>query len=218
MRQTWARVTLLTLQNRIDPFGQFHAVAAHGTLMGNRGILHDDERNVIKTHAHQNWVACALSFKGRKRQIMAPGRYTELFFLDEATALAAGHRPCAECRRDRYRAFTEVWKAVHGGAEERRSLPQTIDRALHKARITRQRAKVTHEALGADLPDGTIVTDGVEPLLLWQGRSYRWSFDGYTALGDAPQGIVTVLTPEPLIPVLRGGYRPEVHESVEKAG
>lgn len=87
----------MTRTNRVDPSGQFHAVPAKGTLMGNRGILHDDEGRIVKSHAHQNWVACTLQFKNRKREIMAPGRYTELFFLDEATAFAAGHRPCAEC-------------------------------------------------------------------------------------------------------------------------
>lgn len=208
----------MTLQNRVDPFGQFHATSARGTLMGNRGILHDDQRQVLKSHAHQNWVACALAFKGRKRQLMAPGNYTELFFLEEATALAAGHRPCATCRRDQYRAFIALWQAVHGGAEEGRSLPQTIDRALHRARITRQRAQITHQANGADLPDGTIINDGGVPQLLWQGRRYGWSFGGYSALGDASLGAVTVLTPAPLVAVLRAGYRPQVHDSLESAG
>jgi len=135
----------MTLQNRVDPFGHFHAVPARGDLMGNRGILHDDQKHVRKTHAHQNWVTCSLSFKGRKRLVMGPGTYTELFFLDEATAFAAGHRPCATCRRDRYLEFIRIWEAVHGGPKEDRTVPQTVDRMLHKSRITR-REKVTYEA------------------------------------------------------------------------
>ena len=202
------------LQNRIDPFGRFHAVSDRGDLMGNRGILHDDRQNVLKTHAHQNWVACSLSFKGRKRQIMAPGSYTELFFHDEASALAAGHRPCATCRRDRYLAFTGAWARVHGGATDGRSLPQTIDRALHKARISRSGEKIAHQADCASLPNGAMFADGTQAFVVWQGDRYRWSFAGYFVDGPVRGGDVSVLTPWPLIAVLRDGYRPQVHESL----
>lgn len=206
----------MPLQNRVTPFGDIVTSPARGILMGNRGILHDETQTVLRTHAHQNWVTCTLSFNGRKRPLMAPGKYTELFFLDEATALAAGHRPCAECRRDRYRAFTTIWQSVHGAPEEGRSLPQTIDRALHRARIHR-RTKVTHQADAQRLPDGTLIdTDGT-PLLLWQGHAYRWSFDGYTPHGPAPEGMVTVLTPAPTVEVLRAGYVPEMHPSLAQA-
>lgn len=203
----------MTLQNRVDPFGRIIATPARGTLMGNRGILHDDQRTIGKTHAHQNWVTCVLSFKDRKRPLMAPGRYTELFFLDEATSFAAGHRPCAECRRDRYKAFVAAWQEAQGAAEPGRSLPHTIDRALHKARIHR-REKVTFDAPVADLPDGTIITDGDMPVLIWRGRQYRWSFGGYKLQATPVTGIAEVLTPAPLIAVFRQGYRPEVHPSV----
>lgn len=203
----------MTLQNRVDPFGRITATPARGTMMGNRGILHDDQRTVRKTHAHQNWVTCALSFKGRKRPLMAPGRYTELFFLDEATSFAAGHRPCAECRRVHYNAFVAAWQQAHGGAVEGRSMPQTIDRALHKARINRSE-KVTFDSPLDDLPDGTICSDGDTSVLIWQGRQHRWSFEGYMPQTTPLTGTVHVLTPEPLIEVFRQGYRPEVHASV----
>ncbi|WP_417463085.1 hypothetical protein [Kordiimonas sp.] len=206
----------MTLQNRVDPFGHLIATPARGTLMGNRGILHDDQREIRRTYAHQNWVTCALSFKDRKRPLMAPRCYTELFFLDEATSFAAGHRPCATCRRKNFKAFLTAWQTAHGGPDEGRTLPQTIDRALHKARINR-RQKVTFDAPLADLPDGTIITDGDTPLLIWQGGLHRWSFDGFTSLETSLSGTVTVLTPEPLIPVFRHGYCPEVHASVEKS-
>lgn len=207
----------MPLQNRVDPFGDFHTISARGDLMGNRGILHDDKRNVLKTHAHQNWVACALSYKDRQRQIMAPGRYTELFFLDEATALSAGHRPCATCRRERYLAFTGAWKAAHGGPKDGRSLPHTIDRILHAARIARRGKKVTHEAERRTLPDGTFFVDRGNALLSWQGESFLWSFGGYTRIGALEGGMVEVLTPEPIVAVLRHGYCPELHHTFEAA-
>lgn len=207
----------MPLQNRVDPFGHLTAIPARGTLMGNRGVLHDDQREIHKTHNHQHWVTCALAFKDITRQLMAPRRYTELFFLDEATSFAAGHRPCYTCRRARYKAFLIAWQEAHGGADEGRTLPHTIDRALHKARINRRR-KVTFDAPVTDLPDGTIITDSDTPLLIWQGRHHRWSFDGYAPIGSTLSGTVTVLTPEPLIPVFRHGYCPEVHASVENSG
>lgn len=203
----------MPLQNRVDPFGHLTATPARGTLMGNRGILHDDQRSIQRTHAHQNWVTCALSHKGIKRQLMAPRRYTELFFLDEATSFAAGHRPCATCRRERYKAFLTAWQQAHGDADEGRTLPHTIDRALHKARINR-RQKVTFDAPVTDLPDGTIITDGDTPLLIWQGGLRRWSFDGYSPYETPLSGTVTVLTPKPLLEVFRSGYRPEVQQGL----
>ena len=205
----------MTLQNRVDPFGTIRAVPMRGQLMGNRGILHDDRRVVQRTHAHQAWVACALSYKARDRKpLMWPGRYTELFFLDEATALAAGHRPCATCRRDRFKAFTAAWKTVHGGPAEGRSLPQTIDRALHRARIARGGRKVTTEARAADLPDGTIIARSEDAFLILNGCMHLWAFEGYGEVLPLVEGPVTVLTPAPLLEVLRHGYRPEVHPSL----
>lgn len=200
-------------QNRIDPFGCFHAVSSRGNLMGNRGILHDSDHTITRTHAHQNWVTCALSFKDRRRTIMSPGKYTELFFLDEAIALAAGHRPCAECRRERYREFTDCWRQAHGDPETGRTLPQTIDKMLHVARIDRQRRKVTFSAHVDDLPDGTIFADDDKGVLIWNERQMVWGFGGYT-LRDAPvTGIVRVLTPMPAVEVLRLGYKLEIHET-----
>ncbi|PYF10387.1 hypothetical protein C8J30_105198 [Rhodobacter viridis] len=202
----------MTYQNRVDPFGTFHAVAAKGTLMGNRGILHDEAKTIARTHAHQHWVTCALSFKGRQQEIMKPGRYTQLFFLDEATALAAGHRPCAECRRERYNEFTSLWRQVLGEPEAGRSLPETIDRALHSARIARGR-KVTCTADIADLPDGVMVASADAAVLIWQGRQFDWSFEGYHPRPILLEGPVEVLTPKPLVEVIRAGFVPQVHAS-----
>lgn len=202
----------MPLQNRVDPFGTLHAVAAKGTLMGNRGLLHDETRTVTRTHAHQHWVTCALSFKGRQQEIMKPGRYTQLFFLDEATALAAGHRPCAECRRERYNEFTSLWRQVLGEPEAGRSLPETIDRALHSARIARGR-KVTCTANIADLPDGVMVASYETAVLIWQGCQFDWSFEGYRPRPVPLDGPVEVLTPKPLVEVIRAGFVPQVHTS-----
>ena len=99
----------MPLQNRVDPYGKLHAIAARGAWMGNRGILHDDEKRIVAPWRLKRWITCALTFRGRKRQVFAPHRYSELFFLDEATSFAAGHRPCAECRRERYNEFRAAW-------------------------------------------------------------------------------------------------------------
>ncbi len=206
----------MTYQNRIDPIGNFHAVPAKGTLMGNRGILHDDSQTIIRPHKLQNWVTCALSFKDRKRTIMAPGKYTELFFLDEATAFAAGHRPCGECRRERYREFTDVWRRAHGEPEAGRTLPLTIDKTLHAARIDRKRQKITFEAPVESLPDGTMFLDGDEIVLAWRGRHLLWNFEGYRERARHSPGDVTVVTPRPLVDVFKIGFTPSVHTSADK--
>lgn len=201
----------MPLQNRVDPFGAFHAVSAKGTLMGNRGILHDASKTILRKHAHQNWVTCALSFNGRKRTLMDDGRYTELFFLDEATALAAGHRPCAECRRDRYKSFAAVWRQVHGEPSENRALPKEIDRTLHSARIARGGMQVTFEADVTDLPNGAMFAIDRKAVLVWNGRHLDWSFDGYRTRGHKATGMVTVLTPRPTVEVIRAGFTPAIH-------
>jgi hypothetical protein len=203
----------MTKQNRVDPFGKFHSIRARGELMGNRGILHDDAQQILRTHAHQNWVACALSFKGRHREIMQPGKYTELFFLDEATAFAAGHRPCAECRRERYNEFTECWRTVHGEPRAGKSMPQTIDWLLHSHRIARGGQKVTFEAMIEELPDGTIFAGDDRAVLVWNGRQFDWSFHGYVERAAPETGMVSVLTPRPVFDLFRHGFQPHIHRT-----
>ena len=199
----------MPLQNRVDPFGNLHAVSSRGSLMGNRGILHDDDINVLRKHAHQNWVTCALEFKGRTRTLMQPNRYTELFFLDEATAFAAGHRPCAECRRARYNEFMTAWRSVHGEIEPGRSRPQTVDRMLHQHRIARGGKKVTFAAHTSELPDGTIFEFEGQPILVWKAKQFDWTFDSYRERNDAVNGQVNVLTPLPIVEVFRTGFIPQ---------
>jgi len=209
----------MPLQNRVTPEGDFIADPSRGLFMGNRGILHDDAKRL--GHArwrHTHWIVCLLAFRGRQRAIMQPRRYTELFFLDEAVALAAGHRPCAECRRDRFRAFLACLAkgACHDGA-----LPNAaaLDAMLHAARVDgRSRRQVTWRSCLADLPDGTFIRldDGDDmPRLVLGDTLYGWSPAGYRDAVRRLQGSssVTVLTPRPTVTALAGGYRPEIHPS-----
>ena len=188
-------------QNRVDPIGSLQAVPERGALMGNRGILHQGAK-VVKTHSHPHWVTCVLDFKGRKRPLMQPGRYTELFFLDEATAYAAGHRPCGECRREAYRAFIATWTQAHGPTPTKE-----IDQILHAQRIHR-RQKVTWEADVESLPDGTMVVGPSGPVLLWQGH-HDWSFAGYTPRPNL-EGQVEVLTPKAVVALFALGLKVQV--------
>ena len=194
--------------NRVTPEGQILADPARGMFMGNRGCLHDDAGRLGPTRwRHPHWVTCVLAFKGRRRPIMAPHRYTELFFLDEAVALAAGHRPCAECRRADYLRFRAAVAPTPLAAP-------AIDLALHAARVTRGRAQITFAAPLDDLPAGTFLRlPGVTaPLLLVEDRLMPYAPAGYGAALPRPlRAIVTVLTPRPTVTALRNGYRPVLH-------
>jgi hypothetical protein len=198
----------MALQNRVTPAGEIIADPARGTLMGNRGILHDAQRRLGAARwRHPHWIYCRLAFKGRRREVMTPGRYTELFFLDEATALAAGHRPCCECRRDDFRRFQAAWRQAFGQAAS----AGAIDRALHRARVEpRSRCQIRFEAPLADLPDGAFVLlpDAPSPLLVTGELLRPWHAGGYGPPRARGRGPVRVLTPAPTIAVLRAGYRP----------
>jgi hypothetical protein len=162
----------MPLQNRVTPGGELIATSARGTLMGNRGILHDDNKEIVRTSRNMMWLICRLEFKGRRRPLMSPRTYTELFFLDEAVALAAGHRPCGECRRSQYRSYMD---AVNQGSEEPPDGPKDLDRRLNESR----RAPWTMTAL-ATLPDGVFVALGDDDFrLIWGGALHRWSPTGY---------------------------------------
>src|SRR5271157_663433 len=158
-------------QNRVTPFGELIATESRGTLMGNRGCLHDNQQHIRRAFACKRWIACVLEFRGRHRAIMTPGRYTELFFLDEATALAAGHRPCAECRLERFLAFCNAWKAAHPGDGRLRwpTAPEIDDR-LHAERVASNRSERTFTSALEELPDGVFVTAtcwGEQAYLVW---------------------------------------------------
>jgi hypothetical protein len=206
----------LPYQNRITPFAEFESIPARGLFMGNRGILHDIYGALGPARwRHKNWIVCALSFEGRKATINPPAHYTQLFFCDEATAFAAGHRPCAECRRPDYQRYVQSWQKANG-----LQLPPKageIDDALHQARVTRDRRQVRTRAKLDDLPDGTFITIPEEPgqaWLVWQDCRHRWTHEGYSEHRPVlPEVEVVVVTPEPTVRTLKAGYTPEVHPS-----
>ena len=195
-------------QNRVTPWGDIIAVSDRGLFMGNRGCIHDASGHLAgRQWARKAWVTCRLSFKDRQRQVMAPGKYTELFFLDEATALAAGHRPCATCRRDDYSRFKELWA---------NSAIEDIDNNLHQERfISGGWQNDWHPSL-SDLPDGTFVVldDPNTAWLVWGDGLLEWSPGRYRSrINQADVKAVTVLTPRSIVAVLAAGYVPELHPS-----
>ncbi len=198
----------MTRQNRVTPVGEIVADPSRGALMGNRGCLHDAAGRLGRARWRtQAWIACRLSFRGRHREVMAPGRYTELFFLDEATAYAAGHRPCAECRRADFTRFMEVWRECFGPTDR----VGIVDRALHAARVDRQRRKITFFAPAATLPGGTMIRSADGPALIRDGALRHWSNGGYGNRTALPRGAVEVLTPEPVVAQLRSGLPVAFH-------
>lgn len=203
----------MPLRNRATPRGEILAVPGRGTLMGNRGMLHDAERRVVRDWQMRRWIACRLEFRGRHRSVMTPGSYTELFFLDEAAALADGHRPCAECRHADYREFQAAWRTVY---PDRSSSADAIDRVLHVERRIRPFLKRTHFAQIDAQPDGSYVLLDDRPWLVLGGTVWAWSPDRY--LEHAPRPLhtnVTVLTPPSVVSVLRAGYAPRLHPSCQ---
>ena len=183
--------------------------------MGNRGVLHDASKRVVAAWRLPRWIACVLEFRGRHREVFAPHRYSELFFLDEATSLSAGHRPCAECRRARYEEFRAAWDTGRRGRDRVRGFlrADAIDRVLHAERTERAGKKRTYRAVLSSLPDGTMVEHAGRPLLIWKGRLLPWSFEGYERAVDAAlQTEVDVLTPPSIVGVIRAGFVPEVSE------
>jgi hypothetical protein len=203
-------------QNRVTPFGELIAAESRGTLMGNRGCLHDRQEHIRRAFAGKRWIICVLEFRGRHRTVMTPGRYTELFFLDEATALAAGHRPCAECQRARYLLFRETWAAANAGFV-RASAPSTneIDSILHAERLDDERGKRTYRAPLSELPAGVMVADSMGvPYLVLEEQLTLWEPGGYgrripTRSGDVFQ----VLTPPSVVRALARGYPVMIHPS-----
>jgi hypothetical protein len=189
-------------QNRVDPFGNLIADPARGTLFGNRGVLHGDDGSIVRRHALRRWIYCRLEFKGRRRELLQPGRYTELFFLDEATALAAGHRPCAECMRGRFNEFRAAWSADPAAATE-------LDAALHAERLTPDGAQATWRSPLGDLPDGAMVALDRTPHLVRAGALRPWSFSGYGPPAPFDPALdAEVLTPRSTARAIAAGFRP----------
>ena len=207
-------------QNRVTPLGRIIAVPERGTMMGNRGVLHDAEGRIRRPWQDRRWLVCLLEFRGRHRAVMAPNRYTELFFLDEATALAAGHRPCFECRRRSFYAFRGAWASGNPDLlGDRIPTAGLIDDHLHAQRIGPDRSKRTYPADLDGLPDGVMVTldrwAGAPHLILGR-RLLVWSPGGYRERRRRPPGeVATVLTPASTVAAIRSGYAPATHPAAK---
>lgn len=202
-------------QNRVSPLGEVQAVADRGLLYGNRGCLHDEQGRIRRPYAVRRWISCRLAFRGRCRTPLdPPGRYTGLYFLDEATAFAAGHRPCAECRRADYDRFGELWRTRHPadrGAD-------AMDRTLHAERWA-GRAQRRHDERYTALPDAAMVLCDSEPWLVRGEELLRWTPAGYSERIALPaRGTAVVITPPALLAVLAAGWdsdQPLVHPSAQ---
>jgi hypothetical protein len=203
----------MPLQNRVTPFGEVVALPGRGLMMGNRGVLHNDERRIVTTFQVKRWIACVLEFRGRRRAVMTPHRYTELFFLDEAAAFSAGHRPCAECRRADYNRFRDLWQQHIGAAAD----ADTMDRRLHADRLDGKKKRTSRADL-ASLPDGTYVVWEGKPHLVLADKMLEWSDFGYThRIARPARGEVDVLTPRAIVEIFSAGYNPAIHPSVQRS-
>jgi hypothetical protein len=199
----------MPLQNRVTPLGELIADPGRGLVYGNRGCLHDGTSRIRRRYNGKRWIACQLQFRGWHRgPLLQPGRFTELFFLDEATAFAAGHRPCALCRREDYDRFGAIWCGLHAG----QAGADAIDAQLHAERVAPgTRGQLHHETFFDDLPDGAFVLEDGEPRLVLGGELLRWTPAGYADSRPRPTGGKAILiTPPSLVSVLRAGWQPLV--------
>ena len=200
----------MPLQNLVDPFGELLAIPARGQFMGNRGGRFHTAAKTLTTRrwVSRQWICCVLDFKGRHRDVW--GRfYTELFFLDEPTAFAAGHRPCFECRREAAEAFAEKWREAHKLPARPRA--GEMDDMLHRERLNGRRKRM-HRLAVDTLPDGAFVALGEGAFAIRDDVVLRWTAQGYDARMAWPRGIaVDVLTPPAILAVLAAGYEPRWH-------
>jgi len=205
----------MPLQNRVTPTGEIIATPHRGLFVGNRGIIHDPGTKTLlrKRWSTPMWLTCVLEFRGRRREVMVRRSWTELFFLDEATALAAGHRPCFFCRRADANRFRASWDQGNGATSVRAG---EIDRVLHRERLDhgRKRLHPLPRPL-AELPDGAMVQQGADSYLIAQGRALLWSPAGYRA-AEMTDDNTMLLTPPSTLRALAAGYRPVLHPSAGK--
>jgi hypothetical protein len=203
----------MPLQNRVTPFGDIVAIAQRGTFIGNRGIIHDPATRTLlgRRWTTKAWLVCLLHYKGRRRKVMRRRSWTELFFLDEAVALAAGHRPCFYCRREDAEAFRAAWAKGRGVALP---LAPEIDAVLHAERLDRGRKRV-HPIPGPphELPDGAVIAAAGAAYTLVRGRAFRWTEQDYGPAQEIPRG-AGLLTPPSTLLAMRAGYRPLLHPDI----
>ena len=202
----------MPLQNRVTPSGDIVADPHRGLFTGNRGIIHDPATRTLlkKRWTTPAWITCVCEFRGWRRKVMGGRSWTELFFLDEATAFAAGHRPCFFCRRDDANRFRSAWEQGNGVAS---ILARDIDAVLHRERLDRGRKRLHPLPVPVrELPDGAMVQAGKEYFLIAQGRALQWSMAGYGG-ASSEIGNAMLLTPPSTLRAMQAGYRPALHPS-----
>lgn len=210
----------MPLQNRVNPFSNLISTPERGAWTGNRGVIHNERKEIIKNYAVKYWITCVLKYKNARRNVMTPNRWTELFFLDEATAFASGHRPCGFCRHADFKRFKELWIIANGeqyGLTNKTKM-DIIDAIIHQERLDKNGVQKTFKSTLTALPDGTFITlDEMDKAYLWyQQNLYEWSFNGYTKVLQLDKDKeVTVLTPLSYVAVFKAGYVPEVHFSAK---
>jgi hypothetical protein len=195
-------------RNRVSPLGDIIAVSGRGAWMGNRGRLHEGRgtRDIVRNHQHKTWITCVLAFRGRRVAQWEPNRYTPLFFLDEAVALAAGHRPCAECRHGDYSAYRGLWSETIGGTK---TYAKEMDTQLHRERTSGTRTQAPWNSL----PDGVFVVTDSGPAVVVGEHLAVWNREANTYRAKLPRpgtGAATVLTPPSTVDIIRAGYAPQI--------
>jgi hypothetical protein len=202
----------MPLQNRITPFGEIVATSHRGRFTGNRGIIHDPATRTLlnRRWSSKAWITCVCEFKGRRRKVMGGRSWTELFFLDEATAFAAGHRPCFYCRRTDAVAFRDAWGRGNGHVQP---YAKNMDAILHRERLEGSAKRLHPLPMPVrELPNGAMITVADKSYLMADGEAWLWSFAGYSRIPAVPEG-AKLLTPPSIVNALRAGYRPDIDMS-----
>jgi hypothetical protein len=210
---------IMPLQNRVSPFSILTATPERGAWTGNRGVIHNADKVIVRNHAVKYWITCELKYKNFQRKVMTPNRWTELFFLDETTAFAAGHRPCGFCRHPDFKRFKNLWLLANGEqfSLEKDTKIDIIDALIHQERLNENGSQKTFKANLTTLPDGTFITlnDSSKAYLWYQKKLHEWSFSGYTKVLDFAQNQeINVLTPRSYVETFRAGYLPQIHISL----
>lgn len=216
MSQIIHKIEIRPLQNRVDPFGHMIRTSARGAWMGNRGMIHNEHQQIIRSFRLKAWITCVLEFKGRHREVMTPNLYTELFFLDEATAFSAGHRPCAECRKADFNRFKAAWVQGNPLYMYHMKTPiGEIDEILHRERINLKGGKLTYTEKLGDLPEGSFIEYKGNPYMIGHSNNViHWTPFGYAdSIYIHPSTAVSVLTPKSVVNAFRSGYVPQINES-----
>lgn len=207
----------MPLQNRVTPFGEIIVTEERGTLMGNRGILHN-EGKIVRQTMHRGWITCLLNHEDNHRTVMSGRKYTELFFLDEAVAFSAGHRPCYDCQRERFYAFRHNWARTNSRLYKMNDPTiAEIDRVLHRERINRGEEKITYLDNALNVARGAFIEHGGKYYLKWGNGFYEWTAGGYVSVISIPhKQLVNVLTPKSIVRCFKNGLIPKVHDSAKK--